>query len=340
MARLRLMGAEWVGEASNDAECVIIGGGPAGLTAAIYLARFLRACIVIDGGQGRAASIPKSHNLAGFPDGVSGADLLTRMNAQALRHGARIRSGMAEELTREAGGFTVRIGQQLLRTPTVLIATGVVNHRPAMPPAVHDTAISQGLIRYCPVCDGFEARGMRIAVLGCDAHGAGEAEFLCRYGKRITLLAQNTIDLLDDDRSRLKRLGVEIAESPVRALRIDGPHIIAELERGGELRFDTLYPALGTSPRNRLAAAVGAQVAEDGCILTDEHQQTNVPGLFAAGDVVEGLDQISVAMGQAAKAATAIHNMLRERDEALGAAVGGLSAPSTRSEVDAAEGKG
>lgn len=309
---------EWVSGSSEDAECIIIGGGPAGLTAAIYLARFLRSCVVVDGGQGRAASIPRSYNLSGFPDGISGADLLARMRAQAARYGARLRSGEAHELERAPGGFVVRIGREELRAPTVLLATGVVNHRPAMPPAVHDSAVSHGLIRYCPVCDGFEARDMLIAVLGCDDHGAAEAEFLSRYGKRITLLAQHSRDLQAIDRARLTRHGIDIVESPVRALKVDLPNIIAEFEDGAELRFDTLYSALGTSPRNQLAIAAGAQVTSGGCILTDEHQCAGVPGLFAAGDVVEGLDQISVATGQAAKAATAIHNLLRERDIAFG----------------------
>lgn len=299
---------------SYDADCIIVGGGPGGLTAAIYLARFLRRCIVIDAGAGRAASIPTSHNLPGFSDGIHGTELLARMRSQALRYGADIRDGKVGGLVLAREGFVVQVDSYELRAPTVLLATGVFNHRPEMPGAAHDSAVAQGLIRYCPVCDGYEASGMNIAVFGSDEHGAAEAEFLLRYSDRITLLAQRAARLTDADRTRLAELGIKIIDAPVRALRIDGRAIVADLGNGGEQRFDTLYPALGSSPRTQLAVAVGASVSKDGCLLTDAHQQTNVPGLFGAGDVVEGLDQISVATGQAANAATAIHNLLRDQD--------------------------
>ena len=296
-------------------DCIIIGGGPAGLTAATYLGRFLRKCVVVDAGAGRARSIPRSHNLPGFPGGIGGADLLSRMKRQAEAYGAAIENAKADCLAITDGGFSVAAGTISWKSRTVILATGVLNHRPAMPQTTHDAALACGLIRYCPVCDGFEAKGANIAVLGCDGHGAAEAEFLRPYGARTTLLAQRSAELPWADETRLVALGIEVIKEPAHQVHVHGNQIVVQLIDGRSLPFDTLYPALGSSPHTQLIAEIGVRLSASGCVLTDAHQQTSVPGLFAAGDVVEGLDQIAVATGQAARAATAIHNLLREREQ-------------------------
>lgn len=223
-------------------------GGPAGLTAAIYLARFLRQCVVIDAGDGRAATIPTSHNLPGFPDGINGGDFLDRLRQQALLYGAKLVSGQVESIAVVTGGFIAQTAVGTHVASTVLIASGVVNHRPKMPAALHDQALAIGLIRYCPVCDGFEARGRNIGVLGSDSHGAREAEFLRRYSDRVTLLAQCEMTLAVTDRARLRDQDITVIDVPVRSLEIEGQRLVARLERGGPLYFDTLYPGLGSSP--------------------------------------------------------------------------------------------
>jgi thioredoxin reductase (NADPH) len=184
-----------------------------------------------------------------------------------------------------------------------------------MPQASHDAALARGLIRYCPVCDAYEAKGANIAVLGCDDHGAAEAEFLRPYGARVTLLAQRSPELSWPDEARLIRLGVDVIKEAVNQISIEGDQIAVRLADGRRLSFDTLYPALGSSPHTQLVAGIGVKLGEGGCVVTDAHQQTSVSGLYAAGDVVESLDQISVAMGQAAQAATAIHNSLRASED-------------------------
>lgn len=316
------MNTETVGlMAYKLADCVIVGGGPAGLTAAIYLARFLRQCIVVDAGGGRAQSIPRSHNLPGFPNGIGGVELLAGMARQAEVFGAVVCHGKVDCLAKTENGFSVTIGASTLEARTVILATGVFNHRPTMPPEMHDDALARALLRYCPICDGYEAKGMNIAVLGCDSHGAAEAEFLRPYGARVTLLAQRSPELDWPDEARLRCLGIEIIKDAVNDIRVAGNQVIVTLRGGRELPFDTLYPALGSSPHAQLATELGAKISDQGCVLTDAHQQTSIPGLFAVGDVVEGLDQISVATGQAAQAATAIHNLLREREQETGAGI-------------------
>ena len=212
-------------------------------------------------------------------------------------------------------GFTAQAGKITYHAPTVILATGVINHQPIMSAAVHDAALARGLIRYCPVCDGYEAKGMNIAVLGCDDHGAAEAEFLRPYGARVTLLAQRSAALPPADAARLNRLKIGVINEAVHKIWVDADQIIVTFGSGREERFDTLYPALGSTPNTQLINGFGAKVSDLGCVITDAHQHSSVRGLFVVGDVVEGLDQISVATGHAANAATAIHNLLREQEE-------------------------
>jgi thioredoxin reductase (NADPH) len=290
-------------------DCVIIGGGPAGLTAATYLARFLRSTLVIDAGDGRASRIPTTHNLLGFPDGISGDNLLVRMHRHAAQYGAELVTGV-DRIDQVGTGFVVDTNAKTFSARTILLAQGVTNHRPRMAQETHDRGVARGLIRYCPICDGYEVRGQRVAVLGCSDHGAAEALFVRRYSDTVTLLAQDSSQLSASETANLARGGIAVKRAPVRDLSIDGEILLANLTDGQLLHFDTLYVALGTSPRSELARTAGAELSPTGCVVVDEHQQTTVAGLFAAGDMVEGLDQIAVAAGQAAKAATAIHNLL------------------------------
>lgn len=137
-------------------DCIIIGGGPAGLTAAIYLSRYHLSVIVFDDGTSRAATIPISHNQAGFPGGVSGSELLEKMRAQALTYGAKIVYEHVNALVRREDDFVVSFGDCTFSARTVLIATGVIDRAPAMSEDDHAEALRRGLIRYCPVCDGYE----------------------------------------------------------------------------------------------------------------------------------------------------------------------------------------
>jgi thioredoxin reductase (NADPH) len=153
---------------SDQIDCLVIGGGPAGLTAAIYLARFHLDVIVADGGNSRALQIPCTHNHAGFPDGISGLDLLTRMRSQAIKYGARIFDRCVHEIDHSTV-FSARGRDFTINARAVLIATGVTNRRPPTDEALHSEALRLGRLRYCPVCDGYEVTGQDVAVIGSDA---------------------------------------------------------------------------------------------------------------------------------------------------------------------------
>src|SRR6476646_4241134 len=134
-------------------DCLIIGGGPAGLTAAIYLARFHLDILVVDGGKSRAASIPCTRNHAGYPEGIEGKELLRRMREQACKYGAKIESEFVTKVEQndESRAFTVTWGSGQRAARTILLATGVSNRRPPMDESLHDEALARGLVRYCPI---------------------------------------------------------------------------------------------------------------------------------------------------------------------------------------------
>lgn len=297
----------------RDLDCLVIGGGPAGLTAAIYLGRFRRQVVVADAGASRASWIHKSHNHAGFPDGIGGADLLARMQEQAVKYGARMARGTVSALARLPDGtFSATLEGATLSAKTVLLATGVIDKEPELPNLFD--AVQRGLIRHCGICDAYEVIDHKVAVIGYGETGLGEALFLRTYTSDITLLSLGLpLGLEAADRRRMEAAGIKYIEEPVTHVATDGGRIGAVTIRGhGPLMFDTLYSALGSAPRSGLARALGAAMDECDCVIFDDHQQTSIENLFVAGDVAQGLDQISVAMGQAAIAATAIHNLLRE----------------------------
>lgn len=304
----------------NRLDCLIVGGGPAGLTAAIYLARFCRRVVVIDADEGRLSMIPVSHNHAGFPGGIAGRDLLARMQSQAEDYDAQLLSGQVTAVTGHEDDFVVQSTCGTIAARTVLLATGVVNRRPPLDEDTHADAVARGLIRYCPICDGYEQQRRHVGVLGADKTGLGEALFLRGYTDRITLLTLDRVDLDAEERGKLASAGVDLVETPIAGIDFapagaaDADGVRVTLADGGSLTVDALYPALGSQTRNTLGRDLGTDLSDGQCFLTDAHQRCSVPGIYAAGDAVEGLDQISVAQGTGARAAVAIHNDLRNRD--------------------------
>jgi thioredoxin reductase (NADPH) len=286
-------------------DCLIVGGGPAGLTAALYLARYRRDVLVVDDGASRAALIPESHNYPGFGDGISGEAFLARLGEQAEQYGVRRRRGRAEALGREDRLFVAEVAGRRLRARRVLLASGIVDDSPDLPDL--EFVIERGALRYCPICDAYEALDRRIGVLGRTAQAAKKAVFLRTWSRDVTVLATDAPDHATAD--ELALAGIEVM-AHVAGLARDGYRICAHNTDREARDFDVVYPALGCRVRSDLARGLGARCDDIGLLLVDDKQKTSVEGLYAAGDVVSDLHQISVATGHAAIAATAIHNGL------------------------------
>jgi thioredoxin reductase (NADPH) len=259
-------------------DSLIIGAGPAGLTAAVYLARFRRRILVADTGASRARWIPTSHNLPAFAEGMHGETLLERLRTQAHAYGVQTRHARARALRQDDGAFAVDLESETLTATNVILAT---------------------------------AQGRRVAVLGSGDHAAGEALFLRTWAADVALILTRDAALSPDRREALAQLGVKVFHASLESIALEEDGATAVCTEGGRTNhFDFIYAAFGVTPQVKLARDLGARLDESGRLVTDEHMQTSVKGLYAAGDVVRGLNQISVAEGEAAIAATAIHNRL------------------------------
>jgi len=186
------------------------------------------------------------------------------------------------------------------------MATGLVDKKPRT--AGLREGIAHGAIRFCPICDGYEATDKRIGVLGPFETAAHKALFMRTYSRDVRLFATDDARPADAV-AELEAAGVAIAGVATRVdPSADGVSVTVE---GGKTHvLDALYPTMGCTVQSELATALGAACSKIGTLHVDEHQRTTVDGLFGAGDVVADLHQLSVATGHAAIAATAIHNSL------------------------------
>ena len=291
-------------------DALIVGAGPAGLTAAIYLRRFLRDIIVVHDGASRAQWIPKSHNFPGFVGGVSGRELLARLQAQLDTFGGGLLNDRVLELSRQGEVFEARTSGQEIRARSVVLATGVVDLNPSL--AGIEDLRDADLLRQCPVCDGYEFRNQKVAVLGDTEHAFREARFLRSFCKDISIVsASETMDSVELQ-TRCMEAGLPFIGGATAAMlhRENRQPVSMEFTDGQRRDFDVVYSACGARVQSDLATSLGADVNQFGRLKVDAHCETSAKQLFAAGDVVEGLGQLVVAAAHGAIAATAIHNRL------------------------------
>lgn len=294
-----------------EIDCLVIGAGPAGLTTAIYLSRFHRRVLVADGGKSRASLIPLSHNYPGFAPGISGNDLLTRLREQATCYGASFEAGRVEALRKEDDVFVATLNGRTLGARRVVMATGIVDTLPEMDQAYD--AVAQTMVRLCAICDGYEVNGDNVAIYG-EVHCAiGHAMFLRNFTDRVTVLVENCDPACEEAAAAARDAGIRIIRDEVDGIEVCEDQVKVTTCKGETHRFDIVYPSLGSHVCSELAVQLGARTDKEGALQVDAHQRTTVDGLYAVGDVVDSLKQISVATGQAAICATAVHASLEMR---------------------------
>lgn len=289
-------------------DCVIIGGGPAGLVAATYLARFRRNVMLVDAGASRARRIPETRNCPGFPDGIGGEALLERLRAQAKGAAAPLRHDRATCIVREEDGFTVVGERGRYRCRTVLAATGIVDRLPDWPGI--ESAIAAGVVRLCPVCDAHEAGDRRIAVFGRGKDCVSHAAFLRTWSRDVTAIHGPDDVPSDEHRALAAKLGIEVLALAGAEGHLDADGFCAAGEGRDGRRFEVVYVALGSAPRTGLFDSLKPETDANGELRIDAHGRTSVEGVYAIGDAVSALNQLSVAFGHAAVAASAIHQAL------------------------------
>jgi thioredoxin reductase (NADPH) len=210
-------------------------------------------------------------------------------------------------------GFVVVCGRNPIIAQSALLATGAEDVQ--APIADLHGAIQRGIVRHCPTCDAYEVRDRRIAILGTGNCRLQEAMLLRSYTADLTVLSlRRPFDMADEARAALQAAGIGLVDEPVAELVAEAGGVCARLAPSGRIiRFDTIYTALGLRARSELATRLGAEHDEDGMLIVDDHQRTSVLGLYAVGDVVRGLTQIGVAIGQARIAASTINSSLERR---------------------------
>jgi thioredoxin reductase (NADPH) len=296
-------------------DCVVVGAGPAGLMAGVYLARFRRSLLLLDSGAPRAAWIPRTRNVPSYPNGLTGRMLLSRLRRQAARYGVPVLRSQVHKVLGEDGDFQVRTNAGPFAARKVIIATGVEDVLPVRFRGLHrDRAIQKGRLRLCPVCDAFELIDEPVAVLGRGLHGTREALFLRSYTSRVTLFTDGADPAMvpEEQRRRLRKEGVALVESRITTMHEQPGGLALTLQDEPPHGVRALYVALGVNVRSGIVDEHFVRRDEAGYIETDRRQETSVRGLYAAGDVVQSLSQISVGFGQAAIAASAIHQALRK----------------------------
>lgn len=301
-------------------DCLIIGAGPAGLSAALYLSRYRRHYKIIDNQDSRASLISSTHNYLGFKEGISGPQLL--MNYQdhlsLYDQDITIDTVLSLELDaikhpHQAKSFIIKTATDTFHAKKVILATGVIDIEPKLPNL--ETAIKDKLVRHCAICDGYEAIDKKIAIIGSAKKGINEALFLSTYSSKLSFLTLgDSLVLTKEMQEKIEKYNIEIIMDPILNVQIQNKVIEAfETENNVIHKFDMIYSVLGTIVRSDLATKLGAKHINS-CLKTNRHKETSITGLYAIGDITIGTDQICHAISQGAIAATNIHNTLAEND--------------------------
>lgn len=292
-------------------DAAIVGGGPAGLAAAIAVSRMNRRAICFETGTPRTAHAPRYHNIVGFPEGISGLSLLARGREQAEKWGATLVEAAVTVVEQAEAGrsrFVVRCAERSWRAGGIVFATGVVDRQLDCGNLYGETDSG---VHYCVVCDGYETRGERVAVVGRGRHAVEMVGALRDFTADLHLLLESGAETLPaDDRRQLEAWGVAIHPGPIRGYRCDGRG--TRFETTEELAsFPHVFVALGVEPQTEVAYRLGCTLDDDRYIVTDEHQATSVPFVYAAGDCDGGHKQVTQAMAEGERAALDLVGRMR-----------------------------
>jgi thioredoxin reductase (NADPH) len=297
-------------------QCLIIGSGPAGLSAAIYTARAGMDTLVA-GCEPKIAGDYDIDNYFGFPETISGRELISRGVRQAERFGARLACERVLAVhMNDDGGFHVVTDKSEYEAKAVVIAAGVARVRPG----IANIADYEGKgVSYCVSCDGFFFRGRKVVVVGEGNYAANQALELTNFTKDIAIHTQGKETAMGDGfAAKLEAAGIPVSAAKIVRLTGEPAMTAAVLEDGGEVAAEGLFVAMGQASALDFAKTLGV-TTRGAFIEADAEQKTNVPGVFAAGDCVGHFMQISVAVGEGAKAGRAAIAHVKELAEKAGA---------------------
>jgi thioredoxin reductase (NADPH) len=298
-------------ERSQPWDAVIIGGGLAGLSAAIYLARAQRSTLVIDDGNSLAQWEPDVQNYLGFPRGIAGKELLERGRKQAGKYGAEFAKDHIEELRRAPSQTFHAVGKErMYASRRILLATGLYHVPPDIP------GVSECLghsMFFCKDCDGVRCEGKRIGIFGWNDEAVEYALAMMLYSPCVFIFLHGHEPHWSERHNQwLREYEIPVYAEPVVNVHHESCEV-KWLELAGDTRveLDALFTTRGDVYHNKLAHQIGAET-KNGEVLVDERMQTTVRGLYAAGCVTPANCQMIIAAGEGATAAQAINRSLFE----------------------------
>ncbi|MFJ8243753.1 NAD(P)/FAD-dependent oxidoreductase [Peribacillus asahii] len=299
----------------KQVDCVIIGGGIAGLQAAIQLGRYKHDVLVIDSNQGRSTICRCYHNILGWPDGVSGQEIRKLGKLHAEKYGVHFLHDVVTTLQKESNHFYLETEQHAtFEAKTIFLATGLVDHLPKLENLV--TCLGTD-IYVCPDCDGYEVSGKKTVVLGAGNTGADMAVTLAYWSNDIIYINHNqsAVDVTKLD--ELEKHRIKIVYEQIEKIILDEKqHFAGVLLKNGEVvGAERGFIGFGGNKINyELAEAVGVELTENKHVLVNPRtKETNIKGVWAGGDLAAHSEQVTIAMGDGSQAAIWIHKRLLEQ---------------------------
>ena len=321
--------------AQTSFDVVVVGGGPAGLSAALVLGRCRFRVLVVDSGRGRNHAAPGVHGFLGS-DGVLPAALRERGQREVRRYGVVQRRGEVTKVTRRGDGFELTLARGArLQCRRLLLATGVVDPLPEVPGLAELYGRS---VFHCPYCDGWESRDRPLALYGRGSAAARYAVTLSRWSADLVLLTDGPTRLRSADREALDAAGVRVVAKRITALEAARGRLARVRFADGEaLPRHALFFASHPKQSCGLAASLGVRFTDKGMVQAGRMQDAGVPGVYVAGDASRDVQLAVVAAAEGVKAAVAIHADLDKERAARngGAKVGKLLRKSRAQERDA-----
>jgi len=299
-------------------DAVVCGGGPAGLSAALWLGRYRRKTLVLDAGQQRNLSANASHGYLTF-DSCSPQEFLNRARQDVDAYPeVLMQVGSVDTIEQGDGGFLVTTSAGTYGASRVLLATGVTDTRPEIPG--FDDFYGKHIF-HCSCCDGYESRDLDVVAIGWGEHSAGYALDLLEWGARVTLVTNgNTFEGDEPERAALARHHVEVIEDEVAELKGDDERMTSIVLRSGRtIDAQRAFFSIAHQPRSDLAAALGCEIDDQGYVKVGEHGETTTEHVYAAGDITPGEQLVSVAAAEGVVAGIACAMSLRGQKTAPGA---------------------